>query len=215
MPRRRAAGQRDRAANSGALSIYIVGVRTRQLPASSRRQMERDSAEQRKYHLVSALSPAAAEKASDLLSGLPSTTLYSTLKTALLERTTAPQRSRIQPLLSAEKLGNRRPSQLLRHMRKLMSDNTTSTDENLLRKLFLQRLPGNLQMVLATASTLDFNSLASLVDKVLEVATPSVCNVTPSFNNVSAALKTPFDTASLIDALCDRLEELVYVVERH
>ncbi|KAH8029453.1 hypothetical protein HPB51_000506 [Rhipicephalus microplus] len=84
-------------------------------------------------------------------------------------------------LLSVEESGDRRPSQLLRHVPQLMSSYTTPTDEYLLRELFLQRLPGNVQMVIATSSTLDLHGLASLADKVL--ATPSVCNVTPPFNN--------------------------------
>ncbi|KAH8029975.1 hypothetical protein HPB51_006181 [Rhipicephalus microplus] len=100
---------------------------------------------------------------------------------------TASQRFCIQQLVSVENLGVRRHSQLLLRMRQLMSGNTTTTDENLYRELFLQRLTGNVRMVLATAPKLDLNSLARLVDKVLEVATPFVCNVTPSLNNVSAA----------------------------
>ncbi|KAH8008638.1 hypothetical protein HPB51_000349 [Rhipicephalus microplus] len=97
--------------------------------------------EQRKYHLVvSALSPAAGEEISDLLFGPPSTTSYSTLKAAVLERTTASQCSRIEELLSAEELGGRLPSQLHRHMRQLISSYTTTTEENLLRELFLQSL---------------------------------------------------------------------------
>ncbi|XP_075726170.1 uncharacterized protein LOC142767813 [Rhipicephalus microplus] len=96
--------------------------------------------EQRKYHVVvSALPPAAAE-VSDLLSGAPSTTAYSTLKAALLERTTASQNSCIEQLLSAEELGDRRPSQLLRHVRQLIIGYTATTDKNLSRELFLQRL---------------------------------------------------------------------------
>ncbi|XP_075744312.1 uncharacterized protein LOC142803092 [Rhipicephalus microplus] len=141
--------------------------------------------EQREYHLVvSALSPAAAKEVSDLLSGLPSTTSYSTLKATLLEGTTASKRSRIVQVLSAKKLGDLRPSHLLCHMRQLMSGKTATTAENLLRELFLQRFPGNVQMVLATVSTLDLNSLASLENELLEVATPSVCKVTPSINRV-------------------------------
>ncbi|KAH8039593.1 hypothetical protein HPB51_007793 [Rhipicephalus microplus] len=132
----------------------------------------------RKYHLVgSALSPAAAEEVSDLLSGPTSTTLYSTLKASLLERMTVSQRFRIQQLLSVKELGDRWLSQLLRHMPQHMSGYTNITDENLLRELSLQHLPGNVHMVQATASTLNLNSLASLADKVLEVATPFVCNV--------------------------------------
>lgn len=107
------------------------------------------------------LSPAAAEEVSDLLSGPPSTPPYSNLKAALLERTTASQQSRIKQLLSTEELGDHQLSQLPR-MRQSMSGNTTTTDDN------LQRLLAKMQMVLATASMLDLNCLASLADRSLE-----------------------------------------------
>ncbi|XP_070378195.1 uncharacterized protein [Dermacentor albipictus] len=82
--------------------------------------------EQRKYHLVvSALSPTAAEVV-DLLSGPPPATPDSDPKAALLERTIS-QRARMQQLLFAEDLGDRRPSQLLRRMRQLMSGNTADS----------------------------------------------------------------------------------------
>ncbi|XP_065295035.2 uncharacterized protein [Dermacentor albipictus] len=172
--------------------------------------------EQRKYHLVvSALSPTAAEEVADLLSGPPSVTPYSDLKAALLERTTTSQRARMQQLLSAEDLGDRRPSQLLRRMRQLMSDNTTVSDDRLLRELFMQRLPVNVQMVLATATVMDLNSLASLADKVMEVVTPAVCNVTSSSPTASSAPQTSSSADSPIDVLCNRLDQLVCAAERH
>ncbi|XP_070394233.1 uncharacterized protein [Dermacentor albipictus] len=172
--------------------------------------------EQRKYHLVvSALSPTAAEEVADLLSGPPPATPYSDLKAALLERTTTSQRARMQQLLSAEDLGDRRPSQLLRRMRQLMSDNTTVSDDRLLRELFMQRLPVNVQMVLATATVMDLNSLASLADKVMEVVTPAVCNVTSSSTSASSAPQTSSCADSPIDVLCNRLEQLVCAAERH
>ncbi|KAH8031543.1 hypothetical protein HPB51_019113 [Rhipicephalus microplus] len=69
-------------------------------------------------------------------------------------------------------------------------------------------------MIRATASTLALNGFASLADKVLKVATPSVCKIKPSFNNVSAAPQTPSDPASPINALCDHLKQLVCAAER-
>ncbi|KAH8027820.1 hypothetical protein HPB51_010466 [Rhipicephalus microplus] len=171
-------------------SIWLIQAESQFVPSGVRM-------EQRKHNLVvSALSATAAEEVSDLLSGFPATTSYSTRKAALLERTTASQRSRIQQLLSGDELGDHRTSQLLCRMCKLISGYTTTTDENLLRELLLQRLPANAQMALATACTLDLHGLASLADTVLEVGTPSVCNVTPSFNNVSAAPHTSSDPTS-------------------
>lgn len=62
-------------------------------------------------------------------------------------------------------------------MKQLLGDSTTPSSDGFLRELFLQRLPRNVQMVLATASTLPTDELASLADAVIEVATPSLMHV--------------------------------------
>lgn len=133
-----------------------------------------------------------------------------------LKSTTTSQRARMQQLLSAEDLGDRRPSQLLRRMRQLMSGNTAATDDRLLWELFMQCLPVNVQMVLTTASATNLNSLASLADKVMEVVMPVVvCNVTPSNTTVSPVSQTLPTAASPIDMLCNHLAQLVCAAERH
>lgn len=172
--------------------------------------------EQCKYHLVvSALSPTAAEEVADLLSTPPPAPPYRDLKDALLERTTTSQPAHKQQLLSAEDSGDRRPNQLLRRIRQLMSSNTTGTDDRLLRELFMQRLPVNVQMVLATTTAMDLNSLASLADKVMEVVVPAECNVTPLNTTVSPVPQASSTAASPIDALYNHFAQLLYAAERH
>ena len=66
-------------------------------------------------------------------------------------------------------------------MQQLLGDKATNTDAELMRELFPHHLPSNVRMVLA--STLDsgnIEDLAQLADKVMEVAVPSVANVTTS-----------------------------------
>ncbi|XP_064486643.1 uncharacterized protein LOC135398971 [Ornithodoros turicata] len=126
------------------------------------------------YHVTSALTPTAADEVYDVLANPSPTTPYDQLKQALLQRTTSSSRSRLQQLLSAEELGDRRPTQLLRRMRQLLGDNSATMDDVLLRELFLQRLPQNVQMVLATAANMSLDQLATLADAVVEVATPSI-----------------------------------------
>ncbi|XP_075527660.1 uncharacterized protein LOC142559865 [Dermacentor variabilis] len=164
------------------------------------------------HYTVAALSPAAIDEVADLLSSPLSTAAYDDLKAALLQRTAASQRSRIQQLLSAEELGDRRPSQLLRRMRQLLGNNARSIDDALLRELSLQRLPANAQMVLATASTMDLTGLAALADKVMEVATPTIAATTSSPGDNKTALQTlPRSSApqSPLDSLCQRLERII------
>ncbi|XP_065309699.1 uncharacterized protein [Dermacentor albipictus] len=66
------------------------------------------------HYAVAALSPTAIEEVADLLNSPLSAAAYDDLKAALLQRTAASQRSRIQQLLSTEERGDQRPSQLLR-----------------------------------------------------------------------------------------------------
>ncbi|XP_064478904.1 uncharacterized protein LOC135392140 [Ornithodoros turicata] len=128
-------------------------------------------------HVVSVLPPEVASDVADVLMAPMGETPYDTLKSALIERTMASKRRRYQQLLSAEDLGDRRPSQFLRHLQGLLGDRASSFDERLLKELFLQRLPTTVQMILATATNLSLSELSLHADKIMEVAPPPVCAV--------------------------------------
>ena len=118
-------------------------------------------------YAVASLAPEFATEARD------------TLKGQLITRTAASEQRRLQQLFNAEELGDRKPSQLLRRMQQLLGDKANNTDAAFKRELFLQRLPPNVRMVLAsTPDTGNITELAQLADKVMAVATPSVSGVT-------------------------------------
>ena len=118
-----------------------------------------------------------ATEVRDLLLRPPEDTPYDTLKTELVKRTAASEQRKLQQLISWEELGDRKPTQLLRRMQQLLGDKVGTADvpsSSFLRELFLQRLPSNVRMVLASTDTsMDLNKLAELADKVMEVATPT------------------------------------------
>ena len=128
-------------------------------------------------HVVASLSPEIATEVQDLILAPPTENPYNTLKVQLIKRTAASER-RLQQLFNAEELGDHKPTQLLRRMQQLLGDKAGSTDSSFVRELFLQRLPANVRMVLAsTPDTTSLKDLAQLADKIVEVAIPSVATV--------------------------------------
>lgn len=67
-------------------------------------------------------------------------------------------------------------------MHQLLGDEAPLIDSSFLCELFLQRLPSNVRMVLASATeTTSLEELATLADRVMEaVINPSVANVEAS-----------------------------------
>ena len=120
-------------------------------------------------YVIASLSPEVATEIRDLILKPPETTPYKVLKEQLIRRTAASEQRRLQQLFNAEELGDRKPTQLLRQMQQLLGDRASVT---FLRELFLQRLPPNVRMVLASTTTLE--EIAELADKVVEVAAPTV-----------------------------------------
>ena len=63
-------------------------------------------------------------------------------------------------------------------MQLLLGDKASAIDATFLQELFLQCLPTNVRMVLASADTKELDAMAQLADKIMEVAAPSVSSVT-------------------------------------
>ena len=102
-----------------------------------------------KYELLSMLLPdRVASEVLDILENPPADDPYMTLKDAILNRTTASEEACLQRLLSGVELGDRTPSQLLRHMRSLAG--TFTVDDAVLRSLWMKCLPNNTKLVLST-----------------------------------------------------------------
>lgn len=129
------------------------------------------------HHVVSSLPPATASEIRDLLFSPPAEDAYSTLKRTLIRRVSPSEPQRLQQLLREADLGDRTPSQLLRHMQQLLGSTAAGLDSLLLREIFLQRLPSNVRMVLTSTGEKDLSKLAERADALMAVATPSVATV--------------------------------------
>ena len=128
-------------------------------------------------YVVASVSPDIATEIRDLILTPPAENQYARLKEELIRRTATSQQQRIQQLLSTEVIGDRKPTQFLRRLQQLAGD-TIRHDSVFLRELFLQRLPTNVRIVLAsTNDSIPITELAQLADKVMEVAVPVMSKV--------------------------------------
>ena len=135
--------------------------------------------------MISSLSPDIATEVRDLIIKPRTSEQYKSLKTALIQRTTASQQLQIQQLFQGEELGDRKPTQLLRPMEQLLGDQGSEHTATLLKELFLQRLPSNVRMILAsTPGDNTVQDLAALADKIVEVTGPSR---PPPIHNISTS----------------------------
>ena len=136
----------------------------------------------------------------DLLFDLLDEEPYEKLKEQLVARIADSECQKLRQLLTAEELGDRKPTQLLRKMHLLLGEKANIIDSSLLRELFSQRLPSNVQMILASADMMAIDKLAEMADRIMDVATPTISSVSTSSEGgefrrmireeVAAALRT-------------------------
>lgn len=122
------------------------------------------------YHIVSQLEGRYASEVEDIIISPPDQNAYRHLKTELIKRLGKSEEQRVRELMSAEELGNRKPSQFLRHLRSLAG--TTAIQDPLMRTLWLQRLPAHVQAILQTQASLSLAQTADIADKIMEVEPP-------------------------------------------
>ncbi|CAI9732347.1 Hypothetical predicted protein [Octopus vulgaris] len=126
------------------------------------------------------------------------TSLGQSHQNELMMRTTTSQQKRLNQLVSAEELGDRKLSKLLRKMRQLMEDQPLS--EEVLKQLYLQRLPLPMQGILAsTNDTATPEELARVADRIAEVSNPfpSVAQINHRTNPFKASLDSTSGIAEL------------------
>ncbi|XP_015127132.1 uncharacterized protein LOC107048477 [Diachasma alloeum] len=143
-----------------------------------------------KFHQIPAvhLDTVAAE-VQDIILHPPAQTPHKALRDALVERLTAFQEARLHQLLDKEVLGDRNPSQFLRHLKSLVDN----IPENILKTKWLSRLPPNTESILATQADSTLDKMAALADKLQEILSPpSITAISPVVDPAVPALEQRF-----------------------
>lgn len=135
-----------------------------------------------KYHIVVAsVETDILAQVSDIITSPPATNMYLTLKTRLIEVFSDSEERRLKKLLQDVDLGDKRPSVLLRQMQDLAG---IRLPDSLLKSLWLQRLPTQMQAILTTSSE-DLNKLAIMADKIADVTSFNEVNATQLKSNTA------------------------------
>lgn len=153
------------------------------------------------YCVISALTSDILSYVSDIVLTPPATDKYSTLKSRLISEFSDSEQRRIKAVLSELTLGDDKPSHLFRKMKQL-ADKILGDD--ILKTLWLQRLPNQVQAILSVSDD-SIEKLVIMADKIHETTSGNVDAV--SYSNDS-------NTHSEVSELKLQIAELTKQVER-
>lgn len=164
-------------------------------------------------YIIANLDASYLSEIRDIMQRPPPTGKYEKLKTELIRRLGSPQEQKTRRLLEHEEMGDRKPSQFLRHLQALAG---SAVPENLVRSLWMGRLPSSIQAILATQSKTDTATVAELADAVFEAlprhqvmaAAPAKTNIETSIEEISHAM------ASLTNKISSMQHEIAEIRRR-
>lgn len=149
-------------------------------------------------YIIAHLDQRLALEVEDIIINPPAEEKYVKLKYELIRRLSISEEQRVRQLISDEELGDRRPSQFLRHLRSLAG--TALADDNILRQLWMRRLSTSVQAILASQPELSLDKLADLADKVSEI--------TATHQVYTCATPSPPPSSSSLDILVEQVAEI-------
>lgn len=163
------------------------------------------SKDETKYCLTIAALPAeTCESVIDIIAEPPIANKYTTLKTTLITRHSASESKRLETLLEKVELGDRKPSALFRSMKQTAGG---TFDQEIIKKLWLRRLPQALNIALVSVGDKPTDDLISIADKIFE-ATEASSSINTISNNFSTNSQQNHTNNNLEQRL-SRLENMI------
>lgn len=146
------------------------------------------------YYVTSTLEHRYAAEVKDVIVSPPATGKYDKLKSELIKRLSASREKEVKQLLMHEELGDRRPSQFLRHLQRLAGP---TVPDDFIKTIWTSRLPTAIQPIIVSQKTATLEALADLADSVHEIV--------PSTPHVAATSTEP---GSVLDKMARQIDEL-------
>jgi len=126
-------------------------------------------------YAITAIGARYALEVRDIIMNPPAANAYQTLRTELIKRISLSQEHKTKQLLEHEEIGDRKPSQFLRHLRGLAGD---VVGDGILRTIWLSRLPTHVQPHLVTRANDTIDQLADIADAIMDATTTPPARVT-------------------------------------
>ncbi|CAF4918237.1 unnamed protein product [Pieris macdunnoughi] len=159
------------------------------------------------YNATSQLDPQFAIEVADIIESPPKDNKYQTLKAELIRRLSKPREEEIRQFLDNQELGTRKPSQFLRHLQHLAGP---QVPDEFIRSAWHNRLPNNIQPIIASHMDMPLEKLAELAGKIIAIAAPTPPNVyaaTSSSANQHAE-NPPDPYLTVLESLARQVNEL-------
>ncbi|KRZ60461.1 Transposon Tf2-6 polyprotein [Trichinella nativa] len=150
------------------------------------------------YHVIASLPDSVAPDVDDLLEPAGDAP-YETLKRRLLERYGESDDDRFNALMNSARAGDTKPSQLLREMRRNCGKDL-DPNTGFFKKLFLQRLPLNIQMILRANAYSNIEEMANKADELIALSNNGS-------GSICAVKKVNGDKAPTLEERIEDLEE--------
>lgn len=158
------------------------------------------------WHVIAQLENRYATEVEDVITNPPvNDTKYETIKRELVRRLSVSQQSKLKRLLEREELGDRTPSQFLRHLRSL-ADSTVQ--EEFLRTLWLNQLPPMYEAILCAQSDLTLEKIADIADRLHETQAASRITEIAAHRNVHHPANHLDPTSSSLDLISEQVRQL-------
>lgn len=154
------------------------------------------------FYVIGQLDQQYAGEVEDIITNPPPTDKYERLKTELIKRLSASRERKVKQLLVHEELGDRKPSQFLRHLQHLAGP---GIPEDFLRTIWTSRLPSSTQTIIASQASTSLEGLADLADRIHDVV--------PSSPQVAAMSSATATSNSVLDSLVQQVAALTRTVE--
>lgn len=159
-----------------------------------------------KFHIILANADASIlAHIKDLVRNPPAQGKYEALKERILSAFSVSQNARLRQLLKGQVLGDKRPSHFLQELKNLAGDQVTDT---VIKTLFVEQLPENYRVILATIDEPDLDKVANIADRIADSLSLSH-TLAPVGSSTNHETRVTASTNNLDDDIIEQLAKRI------